>query len=386
MASVFKIPRSPYWFAAFRGAHNERCQRTTKRRKRSEANAIALQWERAATLGRSGALTEATCRKVLGEILEITTGEQLHFKTAQAWFEEWVAGKKGATADKTIEKYEQVTRDFLKHLGPRAKLTLAAITPQDVRSFRDALAKGGRSASTVNQIVRKVLATPFTAAMRLGYITVHPCAGIDALLDDSEGERDTFTPEQIRKLIEAAESDWKGAILCGYFTGLRLRDVAELKWEAVDFEAGVLRIKPRKARKNGKNKEILLPLHEEFTTWLKKQRRGIGKAPIFPELCGKGTGGRNGLSGLFKAVMERAGIVARVVRSRKGAGRQTTSLSFHSLRHSFVSALANAGVAAEVRQKLSGHADDQSHARYTHHEMETLRTAMAKLPGIGGAR
>ena len=50
-------------------------------------------------------------------------------------------------------------------------------------------------------------------------------------------------------------------------------------------------------------------------------------------------------------------------------GRNVSALSFHSLRHSFTSAMANANVPAEIRQKLTGHADSKSHATYTHHEL-----------------
>lgn len=341
---------------------------------------MALEWERTAESGRNGALTEAACRKVLGELLERATGDTLHFKTCRDWLEEWLAGKQGATAAKTVEKYKQVIADFLEHLGTRAKQPLGAVSPRNVREFRDALAKGGRSPATCNQTVRKVLSAPFAAALRLGYITVNPCAAVEPLRDETEGGRETFAPAQVRALVNAAEGDWKGAIIAGYCTGLRLRDVAELKWEAVDFDANVLRVRTRKTRT-----ALVLPLHPEFEAWLRTQPRGIAKAPIFRDLSGKGTGGRHGLSGRFKAIMERANITARIVRQGEGAGRQTSSLSFHSLRHAFVSALANAGVAAELRQKLSGHADERTHERYTHHEIETLRAAMAKLPGIGAA-
>ncbi len=77
-----------------------------------------------------------------------------------------------------------------------------------------------------------------------------------------------------------------GGVLCGYFTGLRLRDVAELRWEAVDFAAGVLRVKPKKTRE-----AMVLLLHDELAGWLRGQPRGIAKAPLFPTLAGKGTGG-----------------------------------------------------------------------------------------------
>jgi integrase len=64
----------------------------------------------------------------------------------------------------------------------------------------------------------------------------------------------------------------------------------------------------------------------------------------------------------FKRIMERAGIDDGVARERSGQrGHKVSRLSFHSLRHSFTSALANANVPAEVRQKLTGHADERSH-------------------------
>ena len=64
----------------------------------------------------------------------------------------------------------------------------------------------------------------------------------------------------------------------------------------------------------------------------------------------------------------------------KWPGGTRSSLSFHSLSHSFNSALANAGVAQEVRQKLTGHASAAMNARYTHHEIETLRDGQ-RVPG-----
>ncbi len=380
MASIFKIPRSPYYFAAYRDATGNRTQRTTKQRNRTLALRMAQDWEKLAAKGRAGTLTEAQARRVVSEILENSTGETLHFHSARAWLDEWLAGKGGTTAPATLAKYEQTIRDFKTHLGDRADLPLASISPRDVRSFRDSIAKRGCAPSTVNMAVKKTLSVPFLAALRLGYITMNPCAAVEPLRDDTDAERETFAGEQVTQLLNAAEGDWKGAILCGYFTGLRLRDVAEMKWEAVDFTAGVLRVKTRKT-----GVVLVLPLHPELVSWLRGQPRGIGKAPVFPDLAGKGTGGRYGLSGRFGAIMGAAGIKGRILRGANGKGRKTSSLSFHSLRHSFNSALANAGVGQEIRQKLTGHASAAMNDKYTHHELETLRSAVAKVPGVASA-
>ena len=378
MAGLTKHPNSPFWTAIFYDGAGHKVRRSTKQRDRRLAMKTGIAWEELAQAGREKRLTETQARKVVADILERATGEALHFHTCADWIAEWLAGKRGVVADKSLVKYEQVCAAFLRHLGERSKLTLAAIGPKDIRSFRDALAAGGRVPSTVNQTISKVLSVPFLAAMRLGYITTNPCAAVEALRDDADGSRETFSVEQVRALVTAAEGDWKGAILAGFYTGLRLRDIAEMRWEGLDFEAGILRIKTKKT-----GVVLMLPLHEELAAWLQAQRRGIGKAPVFPELAGKGTGGRYGLSGRFKAVMELAGIKGRIVRAGGGdAGRKTSSLSFHSLRHSFVSALANAGVSSEMRQKLSGHADDRSHAKYTHHELAKLQDAIGLLPKI----
>ncbi len=47
-----------------------------------------------------------------------------------------------------------------------------------------------------------------------------------------------------------------------------------------------------------------------------------------------------------------------------------------------ISMMANAGVSEEVWRKVIAHANGDVHARYTHHEAGTLRTALAALPDV----
>jgi integrase len=115
--------------------------------------------------------------------------------------------------------------------------------------------------------------------------------------------------------------------------------------------------------------------------WLRKQTRGIARAPVFPTLAGMDSGGKSGLSAGFKRIMGRAKIKGRLLREANGAGRSRSSLSFHSLRHSFNSGLANQGVDAELRQALCGHSSPDQNETYTHREIEVMRQAILKLPG-----
>jgi integrase len=61
--------------------------------------------------------------------------------------------------------------------------------------------------------------------------------------------------------------------------------------------------------------------------------------------------------------IEQAEVEAGVARLSSGAKGLSFSLrSFHSLRHSFISTLANSGVSSELRRRLSGHASEEMHA------------------------
>jgi integrase len=130
----------------------------------------------------------------------------------------------------------------------------------------------------------------------------------------------------------------------------------------------------------------MIPLHPTLERELLK-RPGIGKAHVFPSLAenlskNKGsTGGRHGLSGQFKLIMEKAGITG-VIKQRDDGSRAVSSLSFHSLRHTLASELANHRVNEETRMKLLGHTTREVHAGYTHHEQALLRAAIDILPDV----
>ena len=63
-----------------------------------------------------------------------------------------------------------------------------------------------------------------------------------------------------------------------------------------------------------------------------------------------------------------------------GKGRAFSSLSFHSLSHSFNSELANKGVSQELRRHLTGHATDKMNDVYSHLDQGLLKKAVHKLP------
>jgi len=385
--------RSPYWICCYTSATGQRLKKSTKitvkplpgeRRKdgtqktasdkRTEAHDFCRALEIAENSAKAGSLTERAAKKLIAEIVERTSGEALHNHTVADWLTEWQAGKADAKAKTTAGRYAQVARNFRESLGRRSKLSLAHITPKDIRAYRDAELAAGNSNNTANDAVR-IVSTAFNAALRQGYITNNPCTALESLPEET-AERSTFTAKQVEQLASKAQGDWKSAILFGYYTGARLGDVANMSWAAIDLEKRLITYTPGKTKKS--KKSLVIPLHPELERVL-LEKPGIGKAFLFPSLAGRGTGGKTGLSGQFAKIMAAAGITGTITRHTP-EGRANKSLSFHSLRHSFNSAMANAGVSQEIRQKLTGHASAEMNRVYTHHELEPLRAAIAAIP------
>lgn len=371
----------------YTAADGRQLKRSTRETNRHRALAIAREWEAAEGMGRDGYLTtEEQFRRVLTQGFERITGKKLRPEpTVREWLERWLNTEQGAVAESTHERYCQVVRDFLSFLDTRAELRLEGLTTDDFLAYRDHLLAGGRSERTVNLTVRKILKRPFQAAWQEGLIVRNPITGVRHLRQQG-AEKGTFTPEQIVQLLAVAEGDWRGLILLGYYTGARLGDLARLKWESIDLAERSIAFTQKKT-----GTKIKVPIHAELLDYfLSCSVPDDGRKPLFPQLCKMPGPGKSGLSMSFKRLMARAGIDDGVARQRKGeAGRNVSRLSFHSLRHSFTSALANAGVPAEVRRKLTGHADERSHGLYTHHEFQVIRealSALARLPKEGGAQ
>jgi integrase len=314
-------------------------------------------------------------------------GKPLHFHSCGGWLASWLKSTKSSVSAGTYDKYSSTIEDFRSFLGKADEGPLAAVSPTEITAYRDELQKRGLAATTINVNVGRTINGAFEAARKLGYITVNPCAAVKPVRDNVRGaKKDIFRPEQIDALLEAAkDTSWEGMILCGLATGLRLGDIARLEWGQIDLRAGVLKLT---AQKTGGTQTI--PLHTNFQAWLKNQTRGIGKAPVFPDLHGKKSGGCSGLSATFKKLMETAGVLGTIVRRGVGdrsniegnkarTGRQTSSLTFHSLRHTATSQMANAGIEADQRKAITGHSDDRVHDRYTHYEMDTLKEAVKKI-------
>ncbi len=384
MASVHFDPRgkSPFLYAHFTDGAGKRFMRSTKSKDRREAQRIAETWEDAARSAGKGDLVESQARKVVSDLLERTGLRRIDGDTVEGYFGAFLSTKEPTLSPASFSLYEQVVREFLAHVPALRERPLSAVSTSHIEGFIARQVAVGKSNSTANKFL-KILRVPFSRAHRQGLTLTDPTASVEPRRSDGE-TRHAFTREQIAALIAAADDEWRGLIITSYYCGgLRLGNASRLTWKNVDAERGSLRFHP--VKKDGKvstDKTAEVPLHPRLRRYLFEEADpgDDPSAPLFPTLARTEIKGKHGLSRQFIALMRKAGIALEEGREKAGKGRRFNRLSFHSIRHSAISHLASAGVASELRQKLSGHSDAEVHKGYTHHEMQALSDAVNALP------
>ena len=379
--------RSPYWYAVYRDETGRRLKKSTKLTSKSKALEMAHMLQKAAKEARQNRLTEGRARQLLGELLEGLNGESLPVYTLEQWLEHFVKQKQKSRADKTALRHEQVRREFIEFLGPRARLNIAAIISKDIADFRDRRESLGLAPSTLNGDIA-ILSAAFNGALRQGHISVNPCLAIEPVKDKAAARKATFTPAQVTALIEAADSKyWKGLISVAYYCGQRLGDCANLQWHQIDLAGEIKTIRFQQGKTGKEVPMVIHPALQKILSALREHRKVVplssedDEAFVFPELAQRNI---SPLSKYFRGLMARAGIKQRVIRERdeSGSGRRVNALSFHSLRHTFNSVLANAGIPEETRMALTGHTTRQMNQTYTHRELSIYRDAVAVLPRV----
>lgn len=369
--------------AKFRDHDGRVVMRSTKQRQRRAAQGIADLWESAARQARAGELTQTVILKTMGDMMERCLGESLNFQSTADYFQHWIGmpGRKAAT----VLRYRPILNGFIAFIGERrARASVASVTPSEVEHFRDAQITAGKTPSTAN-LGTSILRAVFGSARRLGIALTNPAEAVGMLSQSNSEERMPFSLEQILDLLKVADFEWRGMILLGFYTGIRLHDAASLTWQNVDLSAQTLTFRDEKtsARKRRSKRDTTVVLHEDLLAYLESLPASDDPdQPLFPSLHGKSTGSHGGLSNAFSRLMARAGINPPLGEAKHGKGRRFRALGFHSTRHTFISNLANADISADVRKEITGHSSDEIHRRYVHLELETQRRAIKRIPSV----
>lgn len=246
------------------------------------------------------------------------------------------------------------------------KMMVRMISPGDIQRFVDRAAPFRSNSkkmtirpATVNRrlmFVSGVLAE----AVRRGYIDRNPAAGIAQLPEDNRKLRWLSEAEEDR-LVAHLPGYLRPIVLTALHTGMRLGEVLQLKWVDVDFVQGLVQVT---LTKNHKTRYV--PINDTLGEILGSIPQFVGPDGPCPNVFVNpetGSGYRN-IAHSFKQACRRAGI---------------PEVTFHTLRHTFASRLAQAGVPLNDIRELLGHGDMTMTLRYAHLAKSNLRNAVAIL-------
>jgi integrase len=375
MASVHKQAGRPYWFCAFTTADAVRHLKSTKTKVKKQALEICRAWEKAARLGRSGRLTPETAREVIAEgVADVFTasgdGEELPRSSIMGWCEKWLEAKQIETESGTHSRYEGVVTRFLDGLGAgRAKRDLCTLRTTDLQAFRDEQVRQLSRASA--NLSLKILRVCLGQAVKQGLLTSNPAAAVSTLRGKGESKRRPFTLAEIQRLLAAAKgTEWEGLVIVGLYTGQRLGDLVRLRWTAVDLNKGTIAFVTQKT-----GKRLLLPLATPLQDYFENlPSTDDSAAYVFPKSATVAEKRVGTLSNKFHNLLVQVGLAEprkheAEKEGRRGA-RETSELSFHSLRHSATTFLKAAGVSDVLARGIIGHDSVAVSRRYTHLETE----------------
>ena len=248
-----------------------------------------------------------------------------------------------------------------------------------------------------------------------------PWEGVRLRPSDVHSRRE-LTMDELKRLLKAARKsgeEWHKLILVGIYTGLRLGDCCNLNWSSINAAQGVIQLVPSKTKRHAHGRPVTIPVHPALGAALlvSKSKSGVeveernlstcapriappselaslggysltsGETPL-PRFVGPVLPGiaemygrarwqvSHELSRIFKA--------ANIQTSVKLEGRKhrTPEATFHSLRHTFVSFAANAGVPLHIVQSIVGHESTAMTRHYYHENLTALKSAVAAIPTL----
>jgi integrase len=191
---------------------------------------------------------------------------------------------------------------------------------------------------------------------------------------DLDAMRKVFEDGQIECLYK---SEMEAAHYIALNTGLRLEDTCLLLWDSVDWGKMFIKAVPEKTKRYGT--EVTIPITLELECVLRKAEGWKHDAFVLPSLAKRYKGNPCGVSQDYCWLLRKAGIVT--TQKRNGRIGQTLK-SFHSLRHTFVSRLAERGISPLVIQSMSGHSTMLMTERYSHIGIEAKRKALGEESSV----
>ena len=199
-------------------------------------------------------------------------------------------------------------------------------------------------------------------------------------------EMQTYTPDEIRLVLRAADKDRNEHLWYLALSGLRRGEIAGAKWSDIDFDARTITIARNRVQVGAatvvenepktQSSRRTLPLDEGLISVLKrasvryeKEKLALDAAHLDSGYVACNEAGKPYMPGALTNMWHRLTAAAGV-----------RPIRLHDARHSCGTALHLRGVPMAVIAKWLGHADASITARiYAHSQDEALRSASATL-------
>ena len=264
-----------------------------------------------------------------------------------------------------------------QHLTPFfGQMPLSKISSFDVARYRKRREDHGVSYATINRELA-VLSHLLNKGVEWGWITHRP-AKIVRYKEDN-GRIEYLTSEQCASLTVSAKADQNPHVypfvVIGLSTSMRKSEILSILKENVDLDRRRIFIPEAKAGSRDQ------PITAELCAFLVEHISGLPKGTdwLFPQVSSR-TGHVVDIRKAFRRAVTRAGM-------------DPDKILRHTLRHTAITHLVQAGVDLPTVQKISGHKTMSMVARYAHANGAHIDAAMNKLefrlvlgltPAIGG--
>jgi integrase len=283
--------------------------------------------------------------------------------TVEAVMLDYLANPPGSwQADSTIQVNTDHANRVIRGLG---KVRAATLTAGHVEGFLRGLAAAGLSSSTLGS-TKRILSRALDRAVRDG-LAGRNVAALAVCPRGTKRVNRAMTLEQVGKLLGAELSAWwRAYIVTGIMCGLRPGELLGLRWEDVDFDAGVIRV--RKTVKavtgaGGRRHLAVLDLKTE------RSRRTLAMplavrsvlAAVRREQAAARLASRRPYEDHGLVFAAKSGLPRWPQGVRKAFAKITVAAGLgegwhpHEMRHSFVSVLSDAGIDIDKIADAAGH-------------------------------
>jgi integrase len=187
----------------------------------------------------------------------------------------------------------------------------------------------------------------------------------DKLLKKNSNARDRIiTQDELEKLLEHLPKHGKDILKTAYYTGMRKGEIMNLTWDRVDLQSRFINLEAEDTKDKEKRS---IPICDELYSVFHKIPRAIHNDHVFMYRNKPVNDIRNGL----RIACGKAGIIYGQL--------EKNGLTFHDLRHTFVTNMRKAKISESVIMAITGHSTREMFDRYNKIDKEDIKEAVDRL-------